>query len=179
MIANKALPSFYVIELEGDSADLKFLLGSSHKIESITISSLDFNDDVSAINAANDVINLFKRKLDLKIDEEQIAFNPEFFPSQPAIEPTLEMLVAEQEAEDAIEEIEEERQRMAFPMTRRFDEWGDFVVAKTHLTGQNFDLLMKVTIHPQKYFEEKSLEIQEHKAYLQGQKYKDGTSVIH
>lgn len=179
MIANKALPSFYVIDLEGEAADLEFLLGSKHQIESITISSKDFGDDVTAINSGKDALEFFRRKLDLKPDEEELKFNPEFFPSQPAIEPTLQMLIEEQIAEDAIEKIEEEQQKLAFPMTRRFDDWGDFVVAKTHLKSFFFEAQMKVAVHPQKYFEQKSLELQEHQAYLQGQKYQDATSVIH
>ena len=179
MTVNKALPTFYVIDLEGDAADLEFLLGTKHRIQSITISSGDFGDDVSATNGGLDALAFLRRKLEFAAEEENVSFNPEFFPSQPQIEPTLQMLIEEQIAEEAIEQIEEEKQRLAFPMTRRFDEWGDFVVAKAHASNFYSSIRMKVAVHPQKYFEEKSLQLQEHQAYLQGQKYQDAISIIH
>jgi hypothetical protein len=170
MIATKAIPSFYVIDLEGDAANLDFLLGGNHQfnIRRVCIGSFDFNTDIEAAVAGKAALDLVKNNLDLDGIEEITAFNPEFFVGQQAIEPTLQMLIDEEIAEEKVEDAENGGGHVAIFLTRRFDDWGDYVVSKTTLDDPALTITLKIAANPQRYMLEKNLEKQEHLARLHG-----------
>lgn len=170
MITDKVLPAFYILDLDGKAADLEFILGKKFKIKRMCLGSHDFDSDISAIQAAEKAINFFKEGSSLVTTSTNKQYNPEFFPSTPAIVPTEDMLFLEELSNDEAEKLEEESEgtKIALVMTRRFDPIGDFVVAKSNHEGDDFSIRMKVAITPTLYMNEKNLEKQEQLSLLYG-----------
>lgn len=178
MIANKVLPTFYVLDLEGDAASLEFMLGTKHNVRRVTVHSCDFEGDVLAVAAGKQAFDFFTYSF--KDDgKETNEFNPEFFLTQAPIEPSLEMLHAEELASETEEKIEKNGDIQTVVLTRRFDDWGDFVVARSTIEGSTFNGLMKVAVNPRRYLLEKNLEKQEYVARLHGLKSEPGTALVH
>lgn len=176
MIANKVLPSFYSLELEGEAAKMEHLLGVRCKIKSVTIHSYDLTSDIEAANLGT---TAFKNVTDKVGGEIEFFYNPEFFPSLPVIEPTLEQDQIEEAAREKLDTLEEEQQVSGTILTRRFDEWGDFVVMKAKCFDSTHSAILKVAAHPKDYILQKNLEKQEHIARLHGLTTPSGTAVIH
>lgn len=164
-LANKLIPAFYVVEIEGSAASLEFLLGTKHRIKKITISSADMDNDLAAYEAMDNTINTFSNST----VTDELMINPEFFPSAPPIELTPEMEELEEQAAEAEEEIEKKDDFVAVAITRRFDTWGDFVAMKREIIGTDFVIKAKVAVHPRRYVIEKNIEKLEHKERLHGQ----------
>jgi hypothetical protein len=162
MISSKVLPAFYVLDLQGDAANLESFLGSKHNICRVTVHSLDFSGDVLAAVAGQDALNFFAGKFSRA--EEKRDFNPEFFPN---------LVATEHVEDDKATKIDEEN------ITRKFDEWGDFVVARTTIEDTDFKAIMKVAVNPQQYLLEKSLEKLEYTAHLHGQRTDTGSAIVH
>lgn len=176
MIADKLIPAFYVVDIEGSAATLEHFIGTKHQIKHITISSRDMRHDLDAYDAMDKTIRTFKEGA----VEDELTVNPEFFPSIPAIELTPEMEAMEAHMAKASEEIEHnEPNAIAVSITRRFDEWGDFVSIKREVSGDDFQIKAKVAVHPRRYVLEKNNEKQEHQERLHGQKFHAGSAAIH
>lgn len=156
MISTKLLPAFYIVELEGEAANLEFLLGKDFGIEHVRIGSLDFNTDLEATQAGQDVVEYFAENtsLDLTTLDEQVDFNPEFFPTLKPLELTAEQKMLELITQEQAEESAEENQ-IAVILTRHFDPLGDFVAIRHSTEGGNFKIGLKVAIHPEVYLNQK------------------------
>lgn len=175
MIGHKVLPAFYTIELEGTSASLEFILGTRHRIKKISIASRDFPSDLHAAVAGKQLYEFFISHLE---GEELIEYNPEFFLTQTPLEPTLQQEQREREAEATEEKLQQEGVQ-SVSLTRRFDEWGDFVVSRAICQGSDFKVLMKSAVNPSRYILEKGLEKQEHNARLNGLRSEPTNAVVH
>lgn len=173
-IADKLIPAFYVVDLTGSAATLQHLLGTVHNIKTITISSRDMKNDLAAYDAMDKTINTFKGI----VVEDEMKVNPEFYPSTPPIDITPEMEELEARMNEAATAMEDtEPNAIATAITRRFDEWGDFVSIKRELRGEGFLIKAKVAVHPRRYVIEKTKDIQEQHERLHGQKLKTGTAL--
>lgn len=177
-IANKIIPAFYVVDIEGSAATLENLIGSRHRIKKISISSADMKNDLDAYAAMAETIETFA-VIGEKISDE-LKMNPEFFPTAPPIEITPEMEELEAKAAETEEQLEEQDEHVvACAITRRFDEWGDFVSLKREIIGDCFTIKAKVAVHPRRYVLEKNIEKLEHKERLHGQGYGDERVALH
>lgn len=161
MIADKIMPALYVIDLEGKAANLDFLVGEDFGIQRITLGSLNFENDLQATAAGQRAIEFLLDSPQLDVDEaeETVSFNPEFFPSLPAIIPTEEDLKTEAAAEEEAEEYVEDGQ---FPVivTKRFDSLGDYVTSRLEVVGEDFKVKLRVAIDPNLYITEKGKGIE-------------------
>lgn len=169
MIADKSIPAFYLMHLEGKITDIEFMLGEKLSIKSITISSHEFPSDVEAINAGEEAIKFFSRnkKINLQSCEKAQKFNPEFYPNVEHEEPSREILEKEAIAEMAVEEqMAQDPTKIVLALTYRFDALGDFVVSKTDYVGKNYKISIKTAINPTRFMHEKSLEFQKQQQLL-------------
>lgn len=175
-IADKLIPAFYVVDIEGSAASLEQLIGSKHKIKRISMASRDMANDLEACAAMDKVVDAFMGN----VVTDQLLINPDFFPSAPAIEITPEMEELEARMAQASEAMEDtESNAIAVAITRRFDDWGDFVAIKREVNGEDFKIKAKVAVHPRRYVLEKSNEKQEHLERLHGQKLGSRPIVLH
>lgn len=176
MIAHKIIPSFFVVDLEGEATNIEWLFGYKARLKNITINSLDFRSDVEALVAGQEAFDLLKLTVDVETAEEASAYNPEFFLKDP-LEPTLEqerdemfaMFQAAQMAPDMDATV----------LTRRFDDWGDFVIMKSEVRDSKYCMRLKVAANPQLYIQEKNLEQEEHDARLHGNKLESTRIALH
>lgn len=156
MIATKVLPAFYVLDLEGDAANLEWLFGDDFKIKHVRVGSRDFRSDLDATLAGTTAVNFIIEQTDVSTDKaDQVRLNPDFFPSAPALQLTQEQL-------DLMEEIQEESDKMieqgqvALKLTKNFDELGDFVTSHLSSSGDDFKIDLKIAINPNTYMDEKA-----------------------
>lgn len=171
MIADKLIPAFYIIDIEGSAASLEQLIGTKHKIKSISIASRDMKNDLDAYEAMDKTLSTFKGS----VIEDELSVNPEFFPNAPALDVTPEMEELEARMHEASEALEEtEPNAIAVAITRRFDTWGDFVSIKRMLRGEGYHIKAKVAVHPRRYVAEKNNEKLEQHERLHGQKLRAG-----
>lgn len=156
MISSKILPAFYLIELEGEAANLDFLFGQDFGIEHVRIGSLDFSSDLEAARAGQEVVEFFSEngRLDLNSLEEKIEYNPEFYPTLKPLDLTDDQKMAELITQEAAEESTSETQ-LAVVLTRHFDSLGDFVAIRLSAEGSNFKMMMRVAVNPEVYLVQK------------------------
>jgi hypothetical protein len=145
MIAEKILPAFYLIDIEGDLADMSGLLGKKFKTQRITLGSFNFQTDGHATKSGEDALEFFFCNEQLTIDTSTLKvekqYNPEFFP-------TLEQ---PKEGEDA----------------PPFDDLGEFISYKVEMNAPNFKATLKIGACPMTYAVEKQLEeVEESERYV-------------
>lgn len=146
MIAEKILPAFYLIDIDGDLADMQPLLGKKFKVERITIGSFNFQTDGHATQSGEDALEFFFCNEQLKIDTSTLTckkqYNPEFFP-------TLEQQL--KDGEDL----------------PPFDDLGEFISYKVEMNAPNFNATLKIGACPMTYAVEKQLEeVEESERYV-------------
>jgi hypothetical protein len=162
MLADKLLPSFYVIEVEGKAVDT--IIPGNFAIQKISIGSRDFTNDMFALAALSDAMQfiVLNPDLDKSTAEEKLDYNPEFFPTMQHI-PSPEETKRQQDAEDAADEATEALGipgRIAVPITRVFDQLGDFVESRWLIESPDFRVQGKVAINPDRYMHQKVLDME-------------------
>ena len=167
MIGNKLLPSFYVLTLCDDAADLKFLFGDDFGIQRVEVVSSNFKSDLDATAAAKTAIGFFLKNPRLEgvsiIEHDQL--NPEFFPTLEPIKATQEEI---QREEDVAEKITASSDQVAIVLTKRFDSLGDHVSAKLSLSGDNLSIDAKIMTTAENFLKEKCLEHVEKQDFISG-----------
>jgi len=156
MIAEKLIPSFYMIEVEG--AATKGVVHGDHGIEKIHIGSSDFANDMMALAGMNDAMRNILKAVHLEDIKADISYNPEFFPTLKPIEPTEEQKVAQEAMLEKAEELRHEMMgqgKAVVPITELFDPLGDFVEARWTVETAELKVEGKVAINPQYYILEK------------------------
>jgi len=163
MIANKILPALYIIDLEGEAASLEFLLGQNFGIQRVTLGSFDFTNDMEAAAAGQEAIDfiLENHKLVHEDYAESVDYNPDFFPSIPAITPTEEHLTQEALAEEYAESLVKQDSQFPVIVTRRFDPLGDYVSIRMSIGAINYKMQMRIAINPDIYMQEKGRLIED------------------
>ena len=160
MIADKVIPSFYILELEGDV--VQAVVPGDFGIERIAVESFDFKADLLAISALQQAMQtIFDVVAEdpVKITEEA-EFNPEFFPTLKYELPTE--VQAELEEAQAITDIMTEnivkKGQIPVLMTNAFDPLGDFIQSRWVVSGENFKITGRIAANPTKYMMYKGLE---------------------
>jgi len=155
-VADKLIPSFYVIELEGKA--VQSIIPGDFGIEKIAIGSRDFTNDMFATAALADAMQfiVLNPDLDKSVAEERIDYNPEFFPS---LQSSTASKIEEEEITEATEALGIAGQ-IAVPITRHFDPLGDFVQSRWIVQSKDFKVYGKVAVNPDKYMHHKVMEAQ-------------------
>ena len=157
MIADKIIPSFYMIEADGKAADS--IISGPFGIKKIVIGSKDFPNDLDATEAMRACIDFMTRTINPNWDDikETVDFNPEFFPSlKPEVPSTeqkqllLDVEIAEMEASEHLQDGQ-----VAISMTKMFDPIGDYIQSRWVLTHDDFMINAKVGVNPEKYMQNK------------------------
>ncbi len=160
MIADKVLPSFYVIEVEGKAVESVFR--GNFSIEKISIGSRDFLNDMYALAALSDAMQFIalNPELDTSVATEQVDYNPEFFP-------TLSQTQEQKERKDAADADEEETNealaatnQVSVPLTCVFDPLGDFVESRWVIESPEFKVHGRVAVNPDRYMHVKVMDAQ-------------------
>lgn len=137
MIADKIFPAFYLIDIEGDVADVFPLLGKKHNVKRITLGSFNFQTDGHATKAGEDAFEFFFCNPQLKIDVDALTcekkYNPEFYPT--------------------LGKQAEEEEELSL-----FDDLGNFISYKVEMKAPNFSAALKIGACPMTYAIEKEIE---------------------
>ena len=162
MIADKIMKSFYLVEIEGQAVNCIFT--GDFGIKKIMFGSRDFETDMMAMNALSGAVNAITDMgiIDVSQATEQLDFNPEFFPTQPAIVLTEEQKTEIDACNEAIEEMNDGMQgtdQMAIPVTHMFDKLGDFIGSRWTIEAPDWKITGRVSVHPDDYAKEKAREI--------------------
>lgn len=158
MIADKIIPSFYIVDIEGNA--IESILPGDFGIKKISIGSNDFDTDLSATAALRDVLEFITSgsHLDLSNVTEKIDFNPEFFPTLEKLKLTEEqetyMAITEEMLDAAASKTNNHQQTIIMP--RIFDDMGDFVESRWTINSPEFRIIGKIAVSPQTYIEEKA-----------------------
>lgn len=139
MIGHEVIPSYFVVEIEGSAVNLLF--PESLNVAKVIIGSLEFPSDMHAISAAQKIVDLV-----CPAGEERVELNPDFFSLAP-------------KSEEAVLDEEEETPAgqgpiITTPITRKFDELGDFVGYRKTITGNDCTALIRVLANPTRYISE-------------------------
>lgn len=146
MIADKILPAFYLLDIEGDIADMSGLLGRKFRTKRITLGSLNFPTDGHATQSGEDALEFFLSNEQLTIDTNALTcekqYNPEFYPT----------------LDQGLKDGEE---------LPPFDELGNFISYKVEMKAPNFRATLKIGACPMTYAVEKQLEeVEESERYV-------------
>jgi hypothetical protein len=161
MIANKILPSFYLIEAEGKAIDS--IIAGDFGISKIILGSTDFFSDLEATEAMQQSVDFITANMSVDWDKvtEKIDFNSEFFPSMMPTElteeQTMELLTHELEAHERDTEMSKVNQ-MSITMTKLFDPMGDYVESRWAIESPEFKLLAKIGVNPDRYMQQKIID---------------------
>lgn len=171
MIADKVLPCFYLLEVEGKA--IEALIPGDYGIHKIVAGSLNFPNDIQAIDGLKTAVQVIMSRVDADDVVEKIEYNPEFFPTLAPLELTEEQKLKIERTEAAVEELQEKlgSNSIAVPITNIFDPLGDFIEAKWSITATDIHVEGKVAVAPEQYLLEKQRE--------QTTKYTNATIVIH
>ena len=160
MIANKLLPGFYLIEVEGTA--VKSIIDGEFGIKRIVLGSNDFDSDLSATEAMQHSIDYITSSTVVNWDEtdESVVFNPEFFPTIES-EHSIETC-RKNEEEKLIREFEEQENvpegKIAINITKHFDPAGDYIQSRWTLDNPQFKINGKIGVNPQLYLQHKISE---------------------
>lgn len=160
MIADKILPSFYVVEVEGKAVET--IIAGDFAIEKISVGSKDFSNDMDALAALSRVMSFVvaNPNLDTSGATETVDYNPEFFPTMKFSEEIEQQKAA---IEDATDDVTANLgvHQIAVPMTRLFDPLGDFVESRWVIEAPDFKVNGRVAVNPDKYMALKAEELTE------------------
>jgi hypothetical protein len=160
MIADKVIPSFYLLELEGDA--VQAVLSGDFGVERIAVGSFDFNSDLLATSALQQAMQTVADVVaeDLDSVKEETAFNPEFFPTlkyELAIDVEAEIEEA-QAITDVMTEDMIEKGQVPILITNAFDPIGDFIQSRWIVSSDNFKMTGRIAANPTKYMMHKGFE---------------------
>lgn len=143
MILTTQIPSFYVVELDGEI--LNDIVGSNFNLNKLVITSNDFANDLEVVAALDMVMEKISPN---KVKPVQ-TFNPDFFPSLDPIKLTDQQIQENKDFEDAL--LDQEPQEsdggalvIKIPITRNFDPMGDFVILKSIKRSSKYGIIGKV-----------------------------------
>lgn len=160
MIADKIIPSFYLLELEGEA--VQAVVSGDYGIDRIAIGSFDFTSDLLATSALQRSMQAI---VEVITDEpssvkEEVNFNPEFFPTLKRELPAdIEAELEEAQAiTDVMTEDMVEKGQVPIFMTNAFDPLGDFIQSRWVVSGENFKMTGRIAANPTKYMMHKGLE---------------------
>jgi hypothetical protein len=161
MIADKILPSFYVIEVEGKAVET--IIAGNFAIEKISVGSRDFSNDMDALAALSHAMAFVIANPDLDTSKatETVDYNPEFFPTMKFSEEAERTKAAIEEATDEVTANLGVHQ-VAVPLTRVFDPLGDFVESRWVIEAPDFKVNGRVAVNPDRYMALKAEEMSEH-----------------
>jgi hypothetical protein len=140
MIGHAIIPSHFIVEIEGSAVNTLF--PADLNVSKVIIGSLEFDSDVQAAAAAQKIIDLV-----CPVGTEHVDLNPEFY--------SLDALP------DVLSEIDDEDKPngnkliTVIPVTKKFDELGDFVGYRKTITGDDFSAKVRVLANPAKYVSER------------------------
>jgi hypothetical protein len=159
MIADKILPAFYLLEVEGDAVNS--IVAGNFGIERIALGSKDFPSDLDAHTALDKAIKfILTGPIDASDVSETIEYNPEFFPSSTftlSEEQKQEAADAEEYA-DQMDESLAAMNQVAVVITRMFDPVGDFVSIRKTIESPTLKVQGKIAANPQHYVRAKSID---------------------
>lgn len=160
MIADKIIPSFYLLELEGEAVHA--VVSGDYGIDRIAIGSFDFTSDLLATSALRQSMQAI---VDVISDEpssvkEEVEFNPEFFPTlKRELPANIEAELEEAQAiTDVMTEDMVEKGQVPIFLTNAFDPLGDFIQSRWVVSGENFKMTGRIAANPTKYLMHKGLE---------------------
>lgn len=160
MIADKIIPSFYLLELEGEA--VQAVVSGDYGIDRIAIGSFDFTSDLLATSALQRSMQAI---VEVIADEpssvkEEVDFNPEFFPTLKRELPAdIEAELEEAQAiTDVMTEDMVEKGQVPIFMTNAFDPLGDFIQSRWVVSDENFKMTGRIAANPTKYMMHKGLE---------------------
>jgi hypothetical protein len=159
MIADKIIPCFYMVEVEGTA--IKSIFVDDYGIARMTLASSDFRSDLHAATALDAVISTLCEQVDLADSRQDLDMNPEFFPSvgSPTLSP--EQLQQIEEVAELAEETSRElaaQNKVAIVITKSFDAMGDYVVFRKTISSENFKIAGRVVSNLGYYSQLKSAD---------------------
>ena len=161
MISDKQLPSFYIVEATGGAVNA--IIPGNLGIESITVGSADFPNDMLALGGLESAMTYITDKLTVSVEETK-AFNPEFFPTLQQAKLTRAQQLEKEMLDEHIEQLQatlSKEGKVAIPITKKFDELGDFVQTRWTVKGENILVTARLIANPHAYMKEKEREITE------------------
>ena len=160
MIADKLIPSFYLLELEGDA--IQAVVSGDFGIDRVAVGSFDFNSDLLATAALRQSMQAIADVVaeDPASVKEEVDFNPEFFPTMQRDLP-MDIAAELEEAQaitDVMTEDMVEKGQVPIFMTNAFDPLGDFIQSRWVISSENFKMTGRIAANPTKYMMHKGLE---------------------
>lgn len=150
---NALLPAFYMIDVEGEA--VKSIIPGENYIQKISISSGDFLCDVVAFSSMQNAVSFVLSTVNHLGDPiDKLDFNPAFYPNIP------EVHTPANDDRDLDKDIEEDSTYVSIKVTSDFDSAGDFVTVRHLVKTEDYKIVGKVAINPQKYLDEKKKEVQ-------------------
>lgn len=158
-VADKLLPSFYVIEIEGQA--LQSVISGEYGIEKISVGSRDFENDMFALAALSNAMAyiIMNPDVDRSQATENIDYNPEFFPLMKAAELSDEKKAKQLEQEQEAADMTQAIQQTSVAITREFDPIGDFVESRWQIEAPSFKVIGRVAINPDRYLRQKAMDL--------------------
>lgn len=175
MISNQLLPSFYLLEVEGEA--VKSIIPGENGIKKIAITSRDFSCDVTAFAGMEDALKSIVDPLPSDASLlDKTEFNPEFYPMLPLTDDQKQKMdVLKDIIENAQEDLPEGQ--VAIPITKVFDATGDFVAARHTMQSRKYRVVGKVAVSPQTYISEKLQEVAAQHAHFSTYEMKQNTRI--
>jgi hypothetical protein len=158
-VADKLLPSFYVIEIEGKA--LQSVIPGEYGIEKISVGSRDFENDLFALAALSNAMSYIIANPDVDQSQatEKIDYNPEFFPLMKSAELSPEKKEKQRADEEEAAEMTQVIQQTQVAITREFDPLGDFVESRWKIDAPTFSVLGRVAVNPDRYLRQKAIDL--------------------
>lgn len=166
MIADKVLPSFYVVTIEGRATEC--ILPKKFNIQSINIGSKDFSSDLEGAAAADKLVNGIISAIHATDFKKDVQLNPEFFPFAPPLDISKAAKEETLDVEVIANDIHKHMESSVMPVviTKHFDEMGDFVESRTTISADDFKIVSRILVDPSHYAYEKSLAMLQKKNEL-------------
>ena len=159
MIADKIIPCFYMVEVEGTA--IKSIFADDYGIASMALASSDFQSDLHAAAALDTAIATLSEKVDLADSQQDLRMNPEFFPSASAAPLSPEQLAQIEEVAELAEETSRDlasQNKVAIVITKSFDALGDYVVFRKTIFSEHFKIEARVVSNLGYYSQLKSAD---------------------
>jgi hypothetical protein len=152
---DKIFPSSFLLDIEGSA--ISALLPGDFGIETISIGSKDFNTDMAALSALQQSMRniLQEAHLDIQESNEELAFNPDFYP-QTSIGEVSELRRQEEKELAEAEEIEiqdgkDGSRHIKIPITKIFDPMGDYITTRWTINNPSFLIESRVMANIESY----------------------------
>jgi len=158
MIADKIIPSFYIIEITGDA--IKTVIPQDYGIHKISLGSHDFRSDLHANEKVDKAINfLVENTGGLEKYKTLVDINPEFLPSQTEIVKDSDS--DEDDMSEMVDKLSSQlinENKVAIAITKSFDVLGDFVVSRKLLSSESSKIEARVIANVDEYVKIKSFD---------------------